>query len=469
MDLAPDPTGPEVGFMEPETYVAVLDRIYDLPGHLAGRTVVFVPTPEQRLERIRVTREFLDRVLPRWRDLKVVHVGGTSGKGSTAWMLASMITRRSRTGLVTSPHLFDLRERIRVDLEPISREDLVRVFEEQVEGPCRELIDEDETFALRFPEVILATAFAHFLEVGAEWAVVEVALGGRYDQTNVVEPAAAAITNVSYDHTQQLGDDLADIAAHKAGIIKFFNDTATTEIYTVVLDVIRRKAEAVGASMHTVGVAEGSRGNFRFRGREWNLRMRGPHQRTNAALALSIALDVAGIPEGECQEALSSTLMPARFQEAMPGVFADVAHNPAKVSALAGTIREELAGRRTILVIGIVGNKDHPPILQPLVGVADGVVFTRSRYRGGDPDRLLAVWRGLDGVTEEAPAEVVDSPREALERAQSLAGEGGAVVVTGSTFVVDEALNPEAAVLEANALYLPPGEVHTDPNGARDA
>ena len=117
-----------MGDMDTHDYVEVLDRIYDLPKHLLDHSEVFVPTPKQRLERIRVTREFLDRAVPGWRDIKVVHVAGTSGKGSTAWMLASMLSRRHRTGLVTSPHLFDLRERIRVDLEPISRDDLVWVF-----------------------------------------------------------------------------------------------------------------------------------------------------------------------------------------------------------------------------------------------------------------------------------------------------------------------------------------------------
>ena len=103
----------------------------------------------------------------------------------------------------------------------------------------------------------------------------------------------------------------------------------------------------------------------------------------------------------------------------------------------------------------VFNHLDAPAVLAPLVGVADALVFTRSRYRGADPGGLLEAWEGLD---TPSPAEVVDSPREALERATQWAGEGGAVVVTGSTFVVDEALNPEAELLEANALYVPPGE-----------
>ena len=243
--------------MDQGDYLEVVDRIYDLPGHLLGGPEVFVPTPEQRLERIRVTREFLDRAVPGWREVRTVHVAGTSGKGSTAWMLAAMLSRRHRTGLVTSPHLFDIRERIRIDLEPISREDLVRVFSDRVEAPCRRLVEEDDAFALRFPEVILACAFAHFLDVGVTWAVVEVALGGRYDQTNVLEPQAAAITNVSLDHMHQLGESIEEIAHHKAGVIKNGVPIYTTEEDGTVLSIIRQEAASVGAPLHLVGADAG--------------------------------------------------------------------------------------------------------------------------------------------------------------------------------------------------------------------
>ncbi len=442
--------------MEPRSYLDTVDRIYDMPGHLLGGAEVFVPTREQRLDRIEVTREFLDRAVPGWREVRVVHVAGTSGKGSTAWMLAAMLSRRHRTGLVTSPHLFDLRERIRIDLEPISRDDLVRVYEQRVEATCQRLVEEDERFALRFPEVILACAFVRFLEVEATWAVVETALGGRYDQTDVLEPQASAITNVSFDHMHQLGNDLGQIAHHKAGIIKHGVPVYTTARDEEVLEVIRREAGAAEAPLHIVGDARGPGGTLRFRGADWPLAMRGEHQRHNAALALSIALDVAGLPATDCRSALATTQMPARFQEVRPGLYADVAHNPAKTRALAATISEELEDRRTVLVIGLADNKEAADVLAPLKDAADAMVFTRSRYRGADPKTLLAAWESLGEGT--GPGTVVDSPRDAIEEALERAGGGGAVVVTGSTFVVDEALNPEAELLEANALYLPPGE-----------
>jgi dihydrofolate synthase/folylpolyglutamate synthase len=442
--------------MDTSEYVQMLDRIYDLPKALLGRSEVFVPTPEQRLERIRITREFLDRTVPGWRDINVVHIAGTSGKGSTAWMLASMLSRRYRTGLVTSPHLFDMRERIRVDMEPISRDELAWTFVTRVSDPCRMLVEEDEVFALRFPEVILAIAFAHFVQVGASWAVIEVALGGRYDQSNVVEPAASVITNVSFDHMHQLGQTLPEIAAHKAGVVKEGAPVYTTETKEEVLEIIRREAAGKTAPVHVIEVPAGQGGTLRFRGLDWRLAMKGGHMRTNAALALTVGLDVAGLPADDCMRALASAQMPARFQEFRPGVFADVAHNPAKVAALAATMDEELGNKRRVVVLGLTDKKDAPGALAPLVGVADGLVFTRSRYRGADPGGLKEAWEQMD---TPSPAEVVDSPRKALERAIEWAGEEGVVVVTGSTFVVDEALNPEAELLEANALYVPPGEV----------
>jgi dihydrofolate synthase/folylpolyglutamate synthase len=441
--------------METSEYVDLLDRIYDLPKHLLDSSPVFVPTPKERLERIRYTQDFLDRAVPGWRDVRVVHVAGTSGKGSTAWMLASMLGRRHRTGLVTSPHLFDMRERIRVDLEPISRDDLAWTFVTRVADPCRMLVEEDDGFALRFPEVILAVAFAHFVQVGATWAVIEVALGGRYDQSNVVQPATSVITNVSFDHMHQLGGTLSEIAAHKAGVIKEGVPVYTTESQEEVLKIIRKEAEGKNAPVHVIEVPPGPGGSLRFRGLDWRLAMRGGHMRLNAALALSIGLDVAGLSADDCMKALATAQMPARFQEFRPGIIADVAHNPAKMTALATTMDEELGDRRRVVVLGLTDKKDAPGVLAPLVGVADALVFTRSRYRGADPSGLLNEWEQMDTPSQ---AEVVDSPRDALERAIEWAGEGGAVVVTGSTFVVDEALNPEAELLEANATYVPPGE-----------
>jgi dihydrofolate synthase/folylpolyglutamate synthase len=449
-------------------YLRALDRIYDLPRHVAGRTDVFVPTREERLERIRFTRDFLDRALPGWRRIRVAHVAGTAGKGSTAWMLASMLSRHHTTGLVTSPHLFDLRERIRLGMRPISRRDLVRVFEGTVVPACERLVAEDDRFALRFPEVILATAFAHFLERGAEWAVIEVTIGGRLDQSNVVEPAVSIVTNVSRDHVEQLGPRIEDIARHKAGIAKPGVPLYTTETKGRVLAVIEEECRRVGAPLVRVtpeGGGEGE-GELAFRGRRWALGMRGRHQRLNAALAVAVAMDVAGLPEADCAAGLARARMPGRFDEVEPGVYADIAHNGAKMRALVNIAREALEGRRVVFVLGISEGKDPRAILNHVASLADGVVLTRARYRGLDPHRLMRVWARLGG--EGGRTEVVEGPRSALARARRLAGRRGAVIVTGSTFVVDEALNPDTWLMEANADYVPPG-VSTVSGGQKGA
>ena len=437
-------------------YLLAMDRIYDLPRFLVGRSEVHRPTTEERLERIEVTRRFLDACCPGWRRIRVAHVGGTSGKGSTAWMLAAMLSRRHRTGLLTSPHLFDLRERIRVDMEPISREDLVRVFEGTVVPAAERLCRDDARFALHFPEVILATAFAHFLEVGCEWAVVEVVVGGRYDQSNVVLPAASLVTNVSRDHMHQLGSRIEQIAFHKAGIAKPGAPLYTSETKGSVLRVLREEAVRIGAPLVEVVPEGGTARTMWFRGREWELGMRGGHQWYNAALALAVALDVARVPAADCAAALASSRMPGRFEEVAPRVYADIAHNSAKMRALAETVLEEIAGRRIVLVVGMARRKEHLPMLRPLLPLADSVVFTRARYRGADPRRLRRLWTDLGA--DPARSHVEPDPRRALARAKRLAGSDGVVVVTGSTFVVDEALNPEVWLMRANAEYMPPGK-----------
>ena len=410
------------------------------------------------------TRVLLDRACSGWRGIKVVHVGGTSGKGSTSYMLAAMLSRSHRTGLLTSPHLFDVRERARVDMEPIPRETLVDIVEGTVVPECERLVREDPRSALRFPEVMLAVAYCHFHREGAEWAVLEVAMGGRFDATNVVMPEAAAITNVTRDHARQLGPTLEDIAWHKSGIAKPGVPLYTTETRERVLRVLRREARKAGAPLRVVRPERGEGGELRFRGRDWHLAMAGGHQLGNAALALAIALDVAHLPEDACAEALASTVMPGRFERVRPGVWTDLAHNPAKMRALARTVDAELAGRPVVLVVGMARGKDHASTLRPLLPLGARVVFTRSRHRGADPAMLARRWVALGGDGDACVVEEV--PGRALARARALAGRGGAVVVTGSTFVIDEALNPEPWLREANASYSGGGRQHRRRAGA---
>ena len=381
------------------------------------------------------------------RRYRALHVGGTNGKGSVASTWASVLSHDARrTGLYTSPHLCSFRERIMIDGQPVPA-DLLLATAARLRPLARDL-------GMSFFEASTLLALVVFAEEEVETACVEVGLGGRLDATNVIEPEVTAITNVALDHQEYLGASLAEIAAEKAGIIKPGVPVVTAEGRPAVLDVLKARAELVGAPLHVVqpwrdiaGLRLGRRGTrFSARmasGRLLDLRtpLPGAHQATNAALAVC-ALELLPRPPSSAavRAGVASVWWPGRGQVHRAGdlqyIF-DVAHNRAAVAALARVLADLAPPRPLVVLAGILGDKDWTRMLPPLVDLADRVVFTvpasAPPERNWDPRAVAS--QVADGVA----IEVVDELGAALGRAAALAG-GGTVVVTGSCHTVGDAL-----------------------------
>jgi dihydrofolate synthase/folylpolyglutamate synthase len=341
--------------------------------------------------------------------LRVVHVGGTNGKGSTAAMIeAALRAGGQRTGLYTSPHLSRFTERIRVAGEELGRE-RVAALAERVFG-----VDGEYTYF----EVVTAMALLGFREAGVDVAVLEVGLGGRLDATNVFErPLAALVTSVGRDHMDVLGNTLPLIAREKAGIFKanapalWACDDADAAL------VLADEAARVGA-----------RGE-RF-GRDFDdaglppLALAGAHQRRNAALARR-ALQILGVDERAIAEGFQAVRWPGRLERLTPTLLVDAAHNEEGARALAAAWPD---GDWT-LILGVVNDKDAAAIVAPLVARAARVIVTAPpTSRALAPDALAALVPGARGA-ERAPD---------LAAALALAG-GAPTVIAGSIFLVGEA------------------------------
>lgn len=379
---------------------------------------------------------------------RTIHVGGTNGKGSVAATLASVLGQTGAlTGLYTSPHLCTFRERIQIGGVPIGEEQLVAAASRlwphiEEEGPS-------------FFEATTAIAFLALAEAGVEVAVVEVGLGGRLDATNVVRPDVVALTNVALDHAQYLGDTIAGVAREKAGIIKPGVPVVTAEPEGEAREIFVRRAAEAGAPL-TVLEADEPRAvrvsvegtGFRLPSAVWGelelfTPLIGTHQAMNAALAVR-ALERLS-PEhrptrADVVEGVARVRWPGRAQilhhEGRTWVL-DVAHNPAGVAALAGTLRALPLPRPVTVVVGILGDKDWSAMLPPLVRGADHAVLTSPptapAHRRWDPYEAL---RAAPGVA----AEVVPDFLAALAQAVEWAGPAGTVVVTGSFHTVGDAL-----------------------------
>lgn len=454
--------------------------------------------PEQRidpsLDRIRALTTFLgdpQAVYP------VIHVSGTNGKTSTARMIESLLRSFGlKTGLMTSPHLSDLRERIRIDGEPLSVEAFLTVYDEV--APVLALADEASANTggprLSFFEVITALGFAAFADAPVDVAVVEVGMGGRWDATNVADGTVAVITAIGLDHSDYLGSTVDKIAAEKAGIIKpgatlvsAVQDVAAAEVLAAAAAEqqaetlqegrdfwVAERAVAVGGQLVTFAGVGGQYADI-------FLPLFGAHQAQNAAVALAAVEAFFGAgeydgPEGRASRQLDRQAVAAGFAAATspgrlevvrraPTVLVDAAHNPHGATALAAALADSFDFSYLVAVVGVLQGKDARGVCEALAPVVDEVVVTRSTS-----PRALPVGQLEDIAREVFSDERVHSAErldDALELAVTLSeagapgGVGGGVLVTGSVFTAAEArllLGAEAGFAE--------GESHAD-HGAR--
>ncbi len=366
-----------------------------------------------------------------------IHVVGSNGKSSTVRFAAAILERHGlRTGSYTSPHLVSFRERIEVGEEPVSAERFAAAV--QRAAKAAEIVERaggEDDVVTQF-EALTAAAYHELAAQKVEVAVIEAGLGGRYDATNVIPSPVQVLTGVGLEHTRWLGPTLADIAEEKLAVVR---DHAT-----LVTGPLHPEAEAVAARV----VAE--------RHATWvrspeppavALRAAGGFQRQNFALACAAAEALLGHPldAGAVADAAAQTRIPGRLDPVgdHPLVVHDGAHNPAGARALAGALEEVVGPRRpTVLVASVLEDKDAAGMLEALVGHFDELVFTRcSNPRALSPATL----ESLAARVGAGPARTVADPAAAVELARSLAGPEGAVVVTGSIYLIADLVRPEGA------------------------
>ncbi len=384
-----------------------------------------------------------------------VHITGTNGKGSTAAMVASALTLSGYiTGLYTSPHLHTWRERVRVNGELISEEEFITLVERL--KPEVEAVNQKATYGrLTTFELVTTLAYAYFELKRADFQVLEVGLGGKFDATNVIQPEVCLITSVSFDHTDVLGNSLPEIAAEKAGIIKPGSIVVTSPQPSEVARVIEETCLGCEVELVRVGSdvtwqslsADFDRQLFRVRGRlgsyELSIPFLGRHQLDNAATAVA-ALEVLaekgfGISRESIVDGLARVSWPGRLQILghHPLLVVDGAHNPDSARRLRQSLEQYFEFDRAILIIGTSSDKDVAGIVSELTPLFDRVIVTRTRHpRAMAPPSIVAEFR-RHGIE----AQVAEAIPEALSLALNIAGTQDLVCATGSLFVVGETID----------------------------
>jgi dihydrofolate synthase/folylpolyglutamate synthase len=426
------------------TYEQAVDYWYGL--------VNYEKTPPQpddlRLERMRALTVALGNPQER---IRIIHVAGSKGKGSTSAMLAAILQESGyRTGLFTL------------------RSQLTSLLSE-----TRRAVEATGDAAPTFFEVATAIGLLHFARRGVDIAVIEVGLGGRFDSTNVCTPVVSVITSISLDHTQQLGNRLADIAMEKAGIVKFGRPVVSGVTASEARAVIESTCHERSAPLlqmeldfryeyepgQVVAGEEFLRKKPRVRitttRTTWpvmELGLLGQHQAANAAVAVATVeeLRAAGwaIADSAVTAGLSGVCWPGRLEVigTQPLVVLDCAHNVASVQALIDTLTTSFPPARRLLVFAVSADKDLPGMLSVLAPHFEHAYLTRTHSRRhAPPDQLAAVWEAVGG----GPCTVCAAAEDAWRAASAAARPGDLVCITGSVFLAGEMrpLIQEAAVV----------------------
>jgi dihydrofolate synthase/folylpolyglutamate synthase len=417
-------------------------------------------TPRRDDLKLDQMRSLLRRLGEPHERLRIVHVAGSKGKGSTSVMLATVLTRAGyRTGLFTSPHLHRVEERIQVDGVPITPTELIALLDD-----VRAAVEESPALEPTFFEVATALGFLHFRRRHVNAAVVEVGLGGRFDSTNVCRPLVSIITSISLDHTQQLGDKLGSIAREKAGIIKaglpVINGTTVPEAREVIEAVARvgraplsqlerdfryeyipGRVSAETTILPRLWIVSSARHKWPV----MDLGLLGEHQAANAALVVRCVelLRAEGwhIPTEAVTAGLAEVNWPARMQVVArrPLVVLDCAHNVASAEALITTLLASFPPVRRYLIFAGSADKDLKGMLRILAPHFTRVFLTRyaSSVRGMPVEGLADLLRSVSDI----PHTLCATPREAWLAARSLASADDLVCATGSVFLAGELLS----------------------------
>jgi dihydrofolate synthase / folylpolyglutamate synthase len=376
------------------------------------------------------------------RAFKIVHVGGTNGKGSVVYMLSAILRQAGyRVGRYTSPHLVSFTERIAVDDAEISEEEVV----ELTSLIRHEIERKDPNRFFTFFDFTTTLAFEYFLRCKVDIAVIEVGLGGRLDSTNVVQPSVSVITNVAFDHMDYLGDTITDIAKEKAGIIKKGVPVVTGAEY-IARRVIEETAGTRESPVYVLGKdfsyekSDDQRLSYRGLSRHLHdlyVNLQGDHQLVNGAIALCAieCLSAAGLSVGD--EAIYGAMSGLHWQGRLetvrekPIILLDAAHNTQGTQALGAFISTHYKDRKKTLVFGVMRDKEYGKMLKELLPLFDTVIFTKP-----ETERALSPYLMQTRVKGSI---VTEDVRSALVKAKSVTREKDLILITGSFYTIGEA------------------------------
>lgn len=425
-------------------YYNTVDQIYHAEWSIA------------KLAQLELLRRSIQMLWPQGHPTRLVHVAGTAGKGSTSRLLEVGLGAAGRSAAFMGPHLFDYTERFSIDGEFVSRAVIHEIWQKQIQPFCVRLAADNPHHVHTFHEVSILIALALFERFDVKWAVMETGVGGRYDQTRALDVDATVLTNVGGDHAHMLGPTLWQRTLDKAGIARPNVPFFTTERDPESLEIIRAVCQDVDAPLTVVD----EEAVERFRAKllspphaplpEGAL-LTAAHQQWNGALVLAtIKRLVPELDEETILARLRQAQLLGRFWRVEEGIYADIAHNVEKMRVLVAELQTKFPDKSKIFVVGISGTRIASEVFAALTGVAKAIIVTAASYKGQDPDAVRA---SIEQLASDIPVLAIADPREALEQAKQMRGEQEMIIVTGSTYMIEQMLTPDPYMRHLHATF----------------
>jgi len=390
------------------------------------------------------------------KKLKIIHVAGTNGKGSTCSLISSILQSGGyKVGLYTSPHLVDFTERVKINNKSIDREKVCELLE-RIKPYIEKVANTPSYGHPTFFEVITSMAFLYFYEEQVDFLVLEVGLGGRLDATNVCEPLISVITHIDYDHMDKLGNSLEEIAREKGGIIKPKGIVISSKQYKEAYNEIKKIADEKNSLIHSVGrgisyeiVKSDFNGViFDLKGIYHNYKnlhtpLLGRHQADNAATAITTteALKIRGIniSEKAIRTGLEKVKWTGRLEiiQNNPTLILDGAHNPSGIRMVLQALKEIFTYHRLILVLAILADKDYKKMIQIIAPKADLIITSKTISPRAAPPQVIA--KEVAQYIEQNKIIVTKNIPQAINCALSNSKKDDLICITGSLYTVGEA------------------------------
>lgn len=386
------------------------------------------------------------------KNYHLVHVAGTNGKGSTATYIASILQKAGfKTGLYTSPHLVKFNERITINGEQISNDQIIEAYD------AVHRADIGERRATFF-EIATAMGFFHFSKQNVDWAVIETGMGGRFDATNIIHPQVSVITNLSIEHTGYLGHTIKALAKEKGGIIKQDTPVITGVSQPSGLKVIQQTAKEKSSDLYIYKKnfsirKDPGQNTYTYKGIKKRFKhlvkpLPGEHQKENLSLALAACeLIFKKLSPTDTRYRLTESLVkkglplaqwPGRLERVMesPLVILDGAHNLDAARVLGKYLSASLGGRKLTLVLGILDDKPYEKMLRCIVPLARNIIITKAKIDRSLPTAVLE--KAARHYTR-CPVTIIEDVKEAVTHAIGISEKNDAVCVAGSLYVAGEA------------------------------